>query len=289
MPKEPTGGNESTPSFGKWAWAHKAISDVWPSPETLAALKKQALKTSTESFYKAQEELLAKGTDVKSAFLEFPATKAVISQAATALDSVELEAHKSFCNCINDPGMKDLAIQFQTLNKQTSKALENVKAHPTALDARETYNELSKKTTEAYAALINQSSAARDAVNIVQKAVEQVDTMCREQPVLCGMVAAGLVMAISPSMILGPVGFDEKGPRKRSWAAFVQSKVYSAMAPKDSLFGVLQSWGMVGMPGDVMVRMVGGPVVALLLAQMKRDWSSEGCKKLTEGVGEREK
>ncbi|RPB29541.1 hypothetical protein L211DRAFT_844512 [Terfezia boudieri ATCC MYA-4762] len=115
MPKEPTGGNESNPSL--------AISGIWPSPETLAGLKKQAL-SSTESFYKVQEELIAKGTDVTSAFLEFPATKAVISQTTTALDSVEREAHKSFCNCINDPRMKDLAIQFQTLNKQTAEALE---------------------------------------------------------------------------------------------------------------------------------------------------------------------
>ncbi|KAF8459420.1 hypothetical protein BGX38DRAFT_1148528 [Terfezia claveryi] len=286
MPKEPTGGNESNSGWGKWA--QKAISDIWPSPETLAGLKKQA-DASTESFYKLQEELLAKGTDVTSAFLEFPTTKAVISQTTTALNSLELEAHKSFCNCINDPSMKVLAIQFQTLNKQTSEALENVKAHPTALDAREKYNELSKKSTEAYAALIKQSPAARDAVNTVQKAVEQVDAICRKHPVLCGLVAAGVVTAIFPGMILGLVGFDQKGPRKGSWAALVQSTVYGAKVPKSSLFWALQSWGMVGVPGDVMVRMVGGPVVALLLAQMKRDWSPEGCKEIIQGVGERAK
>lgn len=37
-------------------------------------------------------------------------------------------------------------------------------------------------------------------------------------------------------------------------------------------------------PGGVRVAMVGGPVAALLLAQMERD--PEGCKELVKGVGE---
>ena len=229
-------------------------------------------------------ELLAKGTDVASAFLGFPATKAVINQATTALDSLELEAHKSFCNCINDPRMKHLAIQFQDLNKQTSEALENVKAHPTAIDVKEKYNEISKRTTEAYAALLEQNPIARDAVNAVQKAVEQVDTLCREHPVLYGLLAAGLVKVIFPG-IMRPVGFDKEGPRKGSWAAWFQGGVYGAMVPKGSLFSMLQSWGVLGVPGGAMV----GPIVALLLAQRRRDWSQEGCKELIKGFEERAK
>jgi len=214
-------------------WAQNALGDVWPSAETLAGLKKHADATA-ENFYKLQEELFAKSADAAAAFLEFPTTKAVITQATTALDSLELEAHKSFCN---NPRMKHLAIQFQNLNKQTSEALEYAKAHPTALDAKEKYNELLKRTAEAYAALIEQSPAARDAANTVQKAVEQVATLCGDYPMPCHWVA---------------------------------SKV-----SRGSLFSV---WG-VGM-------MVGGPSASFLLAQMKRDWSVEGCKALMKGVEE---
>ena len=57
----------------------------------LTGLKKQA-GIATGNFYKLQEELL-----------ENPATKAVIKQTTAALESLEVEAHKSFCNCINDP------------------------------------------------------------------------------------------------------------------------------------------------------------------------------------------
>jgi len=321
LPKglEPTEGNESDLSWGVYSlpfllfkvrfvrdspakmcicsgrWAQNALGDVWPSAETLAGLKKHADAT-TESFYKLQEQLLAKGADVTATFLEFPATKAVIKQTTTALGSLELEAHKSFCNCINDPRMKDLAIQFQDLNKQTSEALEYVKAHPTALDAKEKYNELSKRTAEAYAALIEQSPAARDAANTVQKAVEQIDTLCRDHPTLCSWVASGLVWAIFPSTILGSIlpgtilgsiGFDKKGPRKGSLAAWAQSAVYgSTGVPGGSVFSVLQKWGMVGVPGELKATVVGGPAAALLLAQMKRDWSAEGCKALTKGIEE---
>ena len=35
--------------------------------------------------------------------------------------------------------------------------------------------------------------------------------------------------------------------------------------------------GDVGVLGEVTAGMVGGPVAALLLAEMKRDWSLEGC------------
>ncbi|KAF8422638.1 hypothetical protein EV426DRAFT_702450 [Tirmania nivea] len=265
------GGNE----WGKWA--QKVLADVWPSPETFAGLKKQA-DAATESFYKLQEELVTKGSDVTSAFLEFPATKSMIQQATTALDSLELEAHKSFCNCISNPHMKDLAIQFQNLNKQTTEALEVAMAHPTALDAKEKYNELSKQTAEAYAALIKQSPAARNAANTVYNAVEQVDTLCREHPVLCSLAAAGLFGAVFPGTILGSIGFDKEGPRKKSWAAWIQSTVYGAEVPAGSLFSRLQRFGMVGVPGEGRAAMVGGPVAALLLAQMKRDWTPEGCK-----------
>ena len=44
-------------------WAQKAIDDVWPSPETVASLKKQAID-ATGSFYKLQEELATKGAYV---------------------------------------------------------------------------------------------------------------------------------------------------------------------------------------------------------------------------------
>lgn len=232
-------------------WAQNVFNDMWPSPETLGGLKKQA----TESFYKLQEleEHVAKGSDVTNAFLELPATKAVITQATTALDSLEREAHKSFCNCINDPHMKDLAIQFQILNKQTSEALENAIAHPTALDAKERYNELSKQTTEAFAALISQSPAAK----IVQQAVEQADYQCRNHPALCSFLVRKAFPKASASVILSLM-FDKEGPRKRSWAAWVQSTVYRKMVP-----------------GEVRATMA---VVALLQAQMKRDWSPEGCK-----------
>jgi len=226
-------------------WAQKSLSDIWPSAETLTGLKKQA-DSSTESFYKLQGELLAKGADVTATFLEFPATKAVIKQTTTALDSLELEAHKSFCNCISDPHMKHLATQFQDLNKQTSEALENVKAHPTALDAKEKYNEHWKRAIEAYAALIEQSPAARDAANTAQKAVGQAVTLYRNYPMVCSWVASGV--------------------------------------PGGSLFSV---WGMVGVPVEVRAAMmVGRPIAALLLAQMKRDWSPEGCKALMKGVEE---
>jgi len=210
----------------------------------------------------------------------------VIKQTTSALGSLELEAHKSFCNCISDPEMKHLAIQFQNLNKQTSEALEHVKAHPTARDAKEKYNELSERTTEAYAALIQKNPAARDAANTVKKAVEQVDILCRDHPVQCGLVAAALVGAIFPGMILWSVGFDKAGPRKESGAAWAQSTVYGARVPKGGLFPELQKWGMVGVPGEVRVALVvGGPIAAMLLAQMKRDWSPEGCKALMKGVG----
>jgi len=151
-------------------------------------------------------------------------------------------------------------------------------ANPTAIDAKEKYNEFLKKTTEAYATLIEQNPTARDVANTVQKAVEQVEALCSEHPVLCGLVATGLVVAIFPSTILGQIGFDKKGPRKGSWTAWIQSTVYGAKVPKGSLFSVLQGWGMVGVLGEGRAVMVGGPVAALLLAQMKRDWSPEGCK-----------
>jgi len=262
-------------------WAQKAIGDVWPSPETLTSLKKQAV-AATGSFYKFQEELVAKGADVTSTFLEFPPTKAVITQATTALDTLEREAHRSFCNCLNDPLMKDLAIQFQNLNKQTSEALENVKAHPTALDAKTKYNELSKQTTEAYAAFIVQSPAARNAANTVQNAVEQADTLCRVHPVLCGLILSGLIKVIFPGTV-----FDKEGPGKKLLEAWAQRTV-GAKESNGSPLLVMQNWGMKGALGEAGPMAVGGPIAALLLARMKRDWSPEGCKNLMK-VGEKAK
>lgn len=254
---------------------------MWPSPETVGGLKKQT-DAATETFYKLQANT---GTDITNAFLASSATKAMIARATTALDSLELEAHKSFCNCINDPQMKDLAIQFQALNKQTSEALENSKAHPTALDAKEKYNELSKQTTEAYAALIAQSPAARNAAKTVQRTLEQADSLCRSHPVLCRLIATKLVTAIFPGAILLPIGFDTQGQWKGSLAASVQSTVYGPTVPRGSPFSVLQSWGMKGVPGEARAAMVGGPIAALLLTQMKRDWTPEGCKELAKGAG----
>ena len=193
----------------------------------------------------------------------------MILQANTALDSLEREAHWSFCNCISDPHMKDLAIQFQNLNKQTSEALENLKANPTAQDAKKTYGELSKKTAEAYATFIKQSPAARNAAKTVQNAVEQVDTLCKVHPVLCGLISAGLVRAISP------VG---SGPGKMLLTAL-------AKGPKGSLLSVMQGLGMKEVLGEAGSIVVGGPIATLLLARMKRDWSVEGCKERMKGVG----
>jgi len=202
----------------------------------------------------------------------------VITQATTALGSLDLEVHKSFCNCINDPRMKDLAIQFQHLNKQTSEALENIKAHPNASDVKERFNQLSKQTTEAYAALIEQRPAARIAANTVKKAVGQVDALCREHPVLCRLVATGLVNTIFPGMtgLAGPL------------TAWVQSTTHGTYEPKGTLFSVAHRWEMGGVL-EAGVGIVGGPLAALLLARMKRDWSPESCKDLIKGVGERAK
>jgi len=247
---------------GKWAQKTSLM--------TLASLKKQAT-AATEGVYKLQEELAAIGSDVTSTVL-----KAVITQATTTLGSLDIEVHKSFCNCINDPRMKDLAIQFQRLNKQTSEALENIVAHPNASDAKERFHQLSKQTTEAYAALIKQSPAARNAANTVKKAVEQVDALCRERPVLCRWVATGLANKIFPGMtgLAGPL------------TAWVQSTMHGTYEPKGTLFSAAHRWEMGGMPIEAGAAIVGGPVAALLLVQMKRDWSPESCKNLIKGVEE---
>jgi len=182
--------------------------------------------------------------------------------------------------------MKDLAIQFQHLNKQTSEALENIVAHPNAADVKERFNQLSKQTTEAYAALIEQRPAARDAANTVKKAVKQVDTLCRERPDLCRWVAATLVNAIFPGMTLLP---DQNGLRQGPLTAWIQSTTHGTYEPEGTLFSVAHRWEMGGVPIKAGVAIVGGPVAALLLLQMKRDWSPESCKDLIKGVGERAK
>ncbi|GAB7323742.1 hypothetical protein MBLNU13_g07205t2 [Cladosporium sp. NU13] len=88
------------------------------------------------------------------------------------------------------------------------------------------------------------SAALRETYEKVEVVVNGVEGFVNEHPILCALIALGILVLLAP-WVIEALGFAEGGILEGSFAAEWQS-AYAGFVPKGSLFSLLQRLGMKG-------------------------------------------